>query len=191
VRAAIADCDVAHLALHCLVEEGSPWLAALVLAGGKPAGGLAGTGNQPSAVQSNDNSRDLSVGATALPPEPTLDANDGLLYLNELYKIRLPHTRLVVLSACESGLGQYYRGEGIVSLVRPLLAAGVPTVVASLWKVNSQATSDLMIAFHNQRKLANRRTGQALHDAQLKVRNSDRFRHPFYWAPFIAVGANN
>ena len=191
VRASIADCDVAHLALHCLVEESSPWLAALVLAGAKPTGGPAGAGNVPSSAQSAANTRDRTAEAKSLPPEPTVDADDGLLYLNELYKIRLPHTRLVVLSACESGLGQYYRGEGIVSLVRPLLAAGVPTVVASLWPVNSQATSDLMIAFHNQRKLANRRTGQALHDAQLKVRNSDRFRHPFYWAPFIAVGANN
>jgi CHAT domain-containing protein/lipoprotein NlpI len=188
VRASIADCDVAHLALHCLVEESSPWLAALVLAGAKPTGGPT---REPSDAQSGGNTRDLAGGAKTLPPEPTVDANDGLLYLNELYKIRLPHTRLVVLSACESGLGQYYRGEGIVSLVRPLLAAGVPTVVASLWQVNSLATSDLMIAFHNQRKLANRRTGQALHDAQLKVKNSDRFRHPFYWAPFIAVGANN
>ncbi len=191
VRASIADCDVAHLALHCLVEQSSPWLAALVLADAKP-GSASGSGYAAAAKRSDDSANNRSAAvARALPYEPAVDDNDGLLYLNELYGIKLPKTRLVVLSACQSGLGQYYRGEGIVSLVRPLLAAGVPTVVASLWMVNSQATSDLMIAFHSQRKLDNKRTGEALHYAQLKIRQSDRFRHPYYWAPFIAVGANN
>jgi len=191
VRESIADCEVAHFALHCLVEDSSPWLAAMVLAGAKPPGGPSTTGVGSADTQAADNARGRPAAANAPTQEPTVDANDGLLYLNELYQIRLPRTRLVVLSACQSGLGQYYRGEGIVSLVRPLLAAGVPSVVASLWQVDSQATSDLMIAFHSQRKNANRRTGEALHDAQLKIRRSDRFRHPFYWAPFIAVGANN
>ena len=192
VRESIAGCDVAHLALHCLVEESSPWLAALVLADARPAGGGSRPGYGSAAEQATDNGRNRNAAlARALPHEPTVDASDGLLYFNELYNIRLPRTKLVVLSACKSGLGQYYRGEGIVSLVRPLLAAGVPTVVASLWPVNSQATSDLMIAFHSKRKLANRRTAQALLDAQLKLRQSDRFRHPYYWAPFIVVGANN
>ena len=191
VRQAITDCDVAHLALHCLVEEGSPWLAALVLADARLTGGpsprVEGTVPRPSTDATN---RDAAL-TTALPQEPKADSNDGLLYLNELYRLRLPHTKLVVLSACQSGLGQYYRGEGIVSLVRPLLASSVPTVVASLWPVDSRATSDLMIAFHTRRKLANRRTGEALHDAQLKLINSEQFHHPFYWAPFIVVGANN
>ena len=116
-----------------------------------------------------------------------MDPNDGLLYLNELYGMRLPRTRLVVLSACQSGLGQYYRGEGIVSLVRPFLAAGAPTVVASLWPVDSKATSDLMIEFHRQRKLAvGINTAEALRKAQTEL--SRTYEHPFYWAPFIVVG---
>jgi CHAT domain-containing protein len=113
-----------------------------------------------------------------------------LLYLNELYGMKLPHTRLVVLSACQTGLGQYYRGEGIVSLVRPLLAAGVPTVVASLWSVDSKATSDLMIEFHRQRKLnAGTPAAEALRRAQAEVANA--YEHPYYWAPFIVVGGKS
>ena len=191
VRQSISDCDVAHLALHCLVEEGSPWLSALVLAGARPTEGqspqVEGTG--PRSTSTNTSSRDAA--SSALPQEPKANSNDGVLYLNELYGLRLPHTRLVILSACQSGLGQYYKGEGIVSLVRPFLASGVPTVVASLWPVDSRATSELMIAFHTRRKLNNRKTGEALHDAQLKLIQSEQFRHPLYWAPFIVVGANN
>ena len=191
VRQAISDCDVAHLALHCLVEEGSPWLSALVLAGAGPTGGqsprVEGTVPRPGSM--NASSRDAA--SSTLPQEPKANSNDGVLYLNELYGLRLPHTRLVILSACQSGLGQYYGGEGIVSLVRPFLASGVPTVVASLWPVDSRATSELMIAFHTRRKLDNRKTGEALHDAQLKLIQSGQFRHPLYWAPFIVVGANN
>jgi CHAT domain-containing protein len=161
VRTALNDCDVAHFSLHCLVEEKTPWLAALVLA--KPG--------QEAAAQSVD--------------------NDGLLRLNEVYGMNLPRTKLVVLSACQSGLGQYYRGEGIVSLVRPFLTLKVPTVVASLWSVESHATSALMIDFHRQRKSNGWEAGQALRAAQVKMARSISNRHPYYWAPFIAVGGGN
>src|SRR4029079_10045865 len=128
VRGDLKSCDVAHLAVHCIVEEKSKWFAALVL------------------------SREVGAGDKPLVLGNQLSDTDGFLYLNELYEMTLPRTRLVVLSACESGLGQYYRGEGIVSLVRPFLAARVPTVVASLWSVDSRATADLMIEFHRQRE---------------------------------------
>jgi CHAT domain-containing protein len=152
----LSDCDVAHLGVHCLVREKSPWLAALILSGGRKSEG--GTGS-----------------------------DDGALTLDEIYKIDLPRTRLVVLSACETALGQYYRGEGIVSIVRPLISARVPEVVASLWSVDSSATADLMIEFHRQRKLSFGRTGEALRRAQMKMISSGH--HPFYWSPFIAIGS--
>ena len=188
VRSAIKDCDVAHLAVHCLVDESSPWLAALVLAS---PGHNAGVVRERSAVASTSGTTARSAAlAKALPQEPVVDPNDGLLYLNELYGMKLPRTKLVVLSACQSGLGQYYRGEGIVSLVRPLLAAGVPTVVASLWPVDSKATSDLMIEFHKQRKLSGGiQTAEALRRAQIELARTSE--HPFYWAPFIVVGGSS
>ena len=172
VRAGLKVCDVAHLAVHCLVAEKSPWLAALVLA--EQGSGVRGSASV---------SKPLVVGTQSSP-------EDGLLYLNEIYDIKLPRARLVVLSACESGLGQYYRGEGIVSLIRPFLAARVPTVVASLWSVDSRATADLMIQFHRERKTNNIGTGDALQAAQVKMIRSAQYRHPYYWAPFISVGAN-
>jgi CHAT domain-containing protein len=164
VREELKNCNVAHLALHCLVEEKSPWLAALVLASKGPGG---------------------------KGPDTTHLPDDGLLQLNEIYSISLPRTSLVILSACQSGLGQYYRGEGIVSLVRPFLALKVPTVVASLWSVDSQATANLMIEFHRQRNGSVRRAGDALRAAQIRMAESDPYQHPYYWAPFIAVGSNN
>ncbi len=166
LRAALKDCDVAHLAVHCLVDEKSPWLAALVLAKRTGVDQRLGSGSESSPV-------------------------DGMLYLNEIYEISLPRARLVVLSACQSGLGQYYRGEGIVSLIHPFLAMRVPTVVASLWSVDSQATAALMVDFHRERKSTNPRAGDALRAAQIKMARSDAYAHPFYWAPFVAVGSNN
>ncbi len=158
---ALTDCDVAHLSLHCLVEEKTPWLAALVLA------------------ESQKSENDHSSG------------DDGLLYLGEIYRMSLPRIRLVILSACESGLGQYYRGEGIVSLVRPFLALKVPTVIATLWSVDSQATAELMIDFHRERKANNFEAGDALRNAQRRMAKSSSYQHPYYWAPFIMVGSNN
>jgi CHAT domain-containing protein len=197
VRAAMSVCDVAHLALHCVVEERSPWLAALVLARASPAqdslspGSEAVAGTGPTTDASRKDTVKPSAPLTSvLPQEPVVDSSDGLLYLSELYDIKLPRTRLVVLSACQSGLGQYYRGEGIVSLVRPFLAVGVPTVVASLWAVDSRATSDLMIGFHRQRKVQNLPAGDALRVAQIEMARSELYQHPYYWAPFIVVGSN-
>jgi CHAT domain-containing protein len=181
VRAALRECEVAHLALHCLVEESSPWLAALVLAGARPP-------QHQLAPTAEARGAPAAALIRALPNQPALDPNDGLLYLNELYGMKLPRTRLVVLSACQTGLGQYYRGEGIVSLVRPLLAAGVPTVVASLWPVDSKATSELMIEFHKQRKVNALQASEALRRAQLALARS--YKSPYYWAPFILVGSS-
>ncbi|HKS41673.1 MAG TPA: CHAT domain-containing protein [Blastocatellia bacterium] len=161
VRANLINCDIAHLSLHCLVEERTPWLAALVLA-------------------------EPQKGEDGYSPN-----NNGLLYLDDIYGMSLPRTRLVILSACESGLGQYYRGEGIVSLVRPFLALKVPTVIASLWSVDSQATAELMIDFHRERKAKNFEAGDALRNAQRNMAKGSSYPHPYYWAPFIMVGSNN
>jgi CHAT domain-containing protein len=95
---------------------------------------------------------------------------------------------LVVLSACQSGLGQYYRGEGIVSLVRPFLVLKVPTVVASLWSVDTKATASLMISFHKHRRAGKLPASQALKQVQSEMAEASAFSHPYYWAPFITVG---
>jgi len=112
------------------------------------------------------------------------------LELSEIYNCRLPHTRLVVLSACQSGAGRYYDGEGMIGISRPFIAKGVPLVVASLWPVDSDATAELMINFHRNRKPGSISTAEALTLAQrAMLTNSDRrYRHPYYWAPFVTIG---
>jgi CHAT domain-containing protein/tetratricopeptide (TPR) repeat protein len=167
LREAMQNCDVAHLAVHCLVDETSSWLAALVLAQSglnTPRSGAEGGG----------------------PGE-----NPDLLYLKDLYGFNLPRTRLVVLSACESALGQYYRGEGIVSLVRPFMAAKVPTVVASLWAVESAATGPLMVEMHRERTIGRFKTADALRAAQIQAARDSQRDHPYYWAGFIVIGTGS
>src|SRR5262249_37789393 len=112
------------------------------------------------------------------------------LEISEIYKLSLPKTRVVVLSACQSGAGRYYNGEGTIGISRPFIAKGVPLVVASLWPVDSDATAKLMIAFHKNRKTRGRTTAEALALAQreLIAEADSRYRHPYYWAPFVTIG---
>jgi CHAT domain-containing protein len=115
--------------------------------------------------------------------------DDGYLRPAEIFRMKLNRTRLVVLSGCQTGVEKTSRGEGAISIARPFLAAGVPVVVASLWSVETDATKDLMIAFHNYRK-AGRTTVEALRQAQL-----DTLDHSiagdacsFTWASFVMIG---
>ena len=112
---------------------------------------------------------------------------DGLLEVWELLQMKL-RAELVVLSACETARGSVSDGEGVIGLSWALMIAGVPTAVLSQWKVQSDSTSQLMIAFHE-----NRRRGMdeasALRSAALKLRRMPAYQHPFYWAPFVVVGA--
>jgi CHAT domain-containing protein len=169
IKTAVTNSEVVHFSSHCLVEERSPWLAALVLAKERTA-----------AAHNPDSLNEFRI-----------PADDGLLYLNEIYDLRLPVTRLVVLSACQSGLGQYHRGEGIVSLVRPFITLGVPTIVATLWPVASSASARLMTEFHRIRKQHGLGASESLRLAQLEVRKRGTDSHPSYWAPFIVVGAGS
>jgi CHAT domain-containing protein len=110
----------------------------------------------------------------------------------EVYQLKLRRARLVVLSACQTAVARYYQGEGMLNIARPFLAAGVPLTVASLWKVDSDSTAELMISFHKYRKLGNRSTTQALRLAQLDMlrRPEARLSHPNYWASFIVIGGH-
>jgi CHAT domain-containing protein len=114
---------------------------------------------------------------------------DGLTSA-DVYGMKLSRTKLVVLSACETGIERSFRGEGPISFARPFLVAGVPTVVASLWAVDSEATAQLMIQFHRFRKAESFPTVDALRRAQLAMLQSDnpRWRQPYYWAGFVPVG---
>jgi CHAT domain-containing protein len=99
--------------------------------------------------------------------------------------------RLVVLSACSTGIERQYRGEGAVGAVRPFLMRGVPTAVASLWPVDSDATAELMVNFHKHRRQGPEPVVQALRDSQiamLTAADKPAYQHPYYWAPFAVIG---
>lgn len=118
-------------------------------------------------------------------------AGEGdVLEAYEIYRANLAVTRLAILSACDTGIGRYYRGEGIMGLSRSFIAAGVPLVVGSLWPVDSDSTADLMIAFHRYRKTQHLSTAAALQKAQQDMATGadPQYRHPYYWAAFTLVG---
>jgi CHAT domain-containing protein/tetratricopeptide (TPR) repeat protein len=114
-------------------------------------------------------------------------AEDGLLEARELLRMKL-NAELAVLSACETARGRAGAGEGMIGLSWALFVSGVPTTVLSQWKVESDSTSRLMIAFHQNRQ-KNLTDAEALRAAALAIRKDPQYQHPFYWAPFITVGA--
>jgi CHAT domain-containing protein/Tfp pilus assembly protein PilF len=112
---------------------------------------------------------------------------DGFLRLNEIYNLRL-NADLVVLSACQTGLGKDVRGEGLVGLARGFMYAGAQSVAASMWKVDDVATRDFMKIFYNQMFKSRLRPAAALRAAQLEMLNTTQWRAPYYWAAFVVQG---
>jgi CHAT domain-containing protein/tetratricopeptide (TPR) repeat protein len=115
------------------------------------------------------------------------DRNDGLLEARELLRLDL-RASLAVLSACDTARGRVAAGEGVVGFSWALFVAGVPTVVVSQWKVDSASTSELMVEFHRRRR-AGESDARAMQGAVRTLRENPAYRHPFFWAPFIVVGA--
>lgn len=113
---------------------------------------------------------------------------DGDLRSFELADKKLPNSKLVVLSACETAFEQFNKSEGAIGIARTFLAMGTPLVVASSWKVDSEATKDLMIAFHNKRRVEKLSSAAALRQAQLMMLRSSNFSSPYYWSAFSATG---
>ena len=113
-------------------------------------------------------------------------AGEGLLQTRDIYNLKL-NADLVTLSACQTGLGQFIRGEGIEGLSRAFFYAGSSSVLMSLWAVNDQATSLLMERFYRHLRGSTSLMG-ALRDAKLEMIQSESLSHPFYWAGFVVNG---
>jgi CHAT domain-containing protein len=115
---------------------------------------------------------------------------DGFLGMADIYDLKLA-SNLVVLSACSTALGKEVKGEGLIGLTRGFLYAGASGVTASLWKVDDEATAELMKHFYGgifQRGLT---PAAALREAQLAMWNQKRWRAPYYWAAFVIQGKYN
>jgi CHAT domain-containing protein len=111
---------------------------------------------------------------------------DGILTAKEALTLNLDSTDLVIMSACETGLGEIQNGEGVYGLQRAFQQAGAKTVVISLWKVSDDATQELMTAFYSnllEKKLSKR---DSFNQAQQSLMR--RYPQPYYWGAFVMVG---
>jgi CHAT domain-containing protein len=112
---------------------------------------------------------------------------NGFLRLHDIFNLNLS-AELVVLSACQTGLGQEIKGEGLVGLTRGFMYAGSPRVVVSLWNVDDQATSLLMQKFYQKMLKDGLKPAAALRQAQIEMFKDEEFSKPDYWAAFTLQG---
>lgn len=117
----------------------------------------------------------------------SISAEDGLLQSSEIFDLHL-NANLVVLSACQTGLGRLVRGEGMIGLTRAFMYAGTPSVLASLWSVSDMSTATLMGDFYTNLIPGKLDKADALRRAKLACIGDNQFAHPFYWASFVMIG---
>jgi CHAT domain-containing protein len=112
---------------------------------------------------------------------------NGFLNLQDIYNLNLP-ADMVVLSACETGLGKDIKGEGLIGLTRGFMYAGASRVVSSLWKVNDEATAELMQRFYRAIEQDGMRPAAALQKAQIELWKEKHWSDPHFWAAFELQG---
>jgi CHAT domain-containing protein/tetratricopeptide (TPR) repeat protein len=113
--------------------------------------------------------------------------SDGYLRLMDIYRLNLP-VEMVVLSACRTGLGKRVRGEGLIGLSRGFMYAGAQRVLASVWKVDDEATAELMKRFYGKMLKEGMTPAAALSAAQWSMSKDNRWSNPYFWAGFVLQG---
>lgn len=156
---------IIHIATHGFVNSEKPELSGILLS------------------QSTD---------TLASSEGVGQSEDGILYSGEIYNLKL-NADLVVLSACETGLGKIYKGEGVIGLTRALMYAGAKNLIVSLWKVSDESTGLLMIDFYkqmlkNKKSFRNSDFKKQLRKAKLKMIKTEKYSHPYFWSAFVLIG---
>jgi CHAT domain-containing protein len=119
--------------------------------------------------------------------QENLSTEDGILRADEISGLEL-NANLVVLSACQTGIGKMIRGEGMIGLSRSFMYAGAPSVVMSLWSVSDQSTNILMKRFYENLILKGVSKAKALQLARISMIKDEQYAHPFFWAPFVLTG---
>ena len=132
----------------------------------------------------NEESPELSC-LSFSQPKDSLSKEDGFLYSGETYNLNLQGTDLLVLSACESGIGKIAKGEGMLSLTRGFLYAGANNILYSLWKINDKFTSEFMTLFYKKMIEEKQTYSSALREAKLEMIKKGVF--PGLWASFVLV----
>jgi len=128
----------------------------------------------------------FSGGNSAWTGSPVEGIEDGILYAYEIAQMNLLGTDLVLLAACETGLGTVNNSEGVFGLQRAFKLAGAQTIIMSLWKVGDEATAILITEFY-ENWLSGMGIQEAFRQAQKYLRNSEEFGSPFYWAAFVVM----
>jgi CHAT domain-containing protein/tetratricopeptide (TPR) repeat protein len=135
----------------------------------------------------DDKHPELSGIVLSLFDEQGRPQEDGFLRLHDIYNLKLP-VELVVLSACQTGLGKKMKGEGLIGLTRGFMYAGAARVIASLWKVDDAATAELMKRFYKAMFKDKMTPAAALRAAQVSMWKQPRWRNPYFWSGFILQG---
>lgn len=113
---------------------------------------------------------------------------DGSLYSGEIFNLQL-NAKLVTLSACQTGLGKIFKGEGVIGLSRALVYAGSEKIMVSFWNVPDQSTADLMKGFyHELLSTSTENLAASLQQAKLNLMSNNKYASPYFWAPFVLIG---
>jgi CHAT domain-containing protein/Tfp pilus assembly protein PilF len=153
----------------------------------------------PTAIDGGSPGQNQSISANANVENPLLrsglalaganhDDQSGILTALEASGLNLWGTKLVVLSACDTGLGEVRNGEGVYGLRRAFVLAGAESQVMSLWPVSDRSTRELMVGYY-EGLLGGQGRGEALRRVQLEMLRNKNREHPYYWASFIQTGA--
>ncbi len=137
------------------------------------------------ASHSTTNLREARLAKIHFAPQPHDDST--YLYAESIYYLPLK-AQLVVLSSCESGVGKFAPGEGVMSLARGFLHAGAKNVISSLWEADDYYTKKLMILLYQQILFRRKTYTQALHTAKNQLIAQEPYLHPKYWSNFILIG---
>jgi len=172
---------ILHIATHGYFLEGDP----------SANGGSRSFGVEPSRALNNPLLRSglLLAGADGtildLNDKDNIEIDDGILNAYEAMVMQLDQTQLVVLSACQTGLGDIKTGEGVYGLQRAFQIAGTQTIITSLWEVSDEATQELMSVFYENWLLSGDEY-DAFRKARLHIKN--KYEYPYYWGAFVLVG---
>lgn len=108
------------------------------------------------------------------------------LFANEIFNLD-SNADLLVLSACETAIGEIAQGEGIMSLSRAWASTGIKSIVSTLWRIDDQFTSEFMVHFYQGLALGNNKT-ESLRNAKLNMMQNELYKHPYYWSSFTLMG---